>query len=215
MYRYSTTNRYIKGSWWRTESKSQANTRRKRQCLITTTLLNCIDLIEITGLDPVHRWKLLMSIAIERQDVDWIVEHWTVCPQHLTTHENQMAMTCIEALKLYSTSHASSTLYRCDLLSMPIRETLISATWQHLFEWLFEQPIKLFKLFQPIIHRQTIKIDLMREENWFPVLIDICTKNIVSTEHAHLLETIYQQALFKNTPMYEHLRSKWVNQLQS
>ena len=45
-----------------------------------------------------------MSIAIERQDVDWIVEHWTVCLQHLTTHEtDQMAMTCIEALKIYST----------------------------------------------------------------------------------------------------------------
>jgi hypothetical protein len=160
-----------------------------------------------------------MSIAIERQDVDWIVEHWTVCLQHLTTHEtDQMAMTCIEALKLYSTIpmlHQLFTKLRF-IEHASTGDSLISApVWQHLFEWLFEQPIKLFKLFQPIIHRQTIKIDLMREENWFPVLIDICTKNIVSTEHAHLLETIYQQALFKNTPMYEHLRSKWVNQLQS
>ena len=181
-------------------------------------LLNCNSLIEITGLEPVSRWKLLLSVAIERQDVDWIAEHWSVCIHHLDTHEtDQMAMTCIEALKVYSTMQMLQQLFS-KLRSIEHASTgdsLIPApVWQHLFEWLFAQPMKLFKLFQPIVHRQTIKIDLMREENWFPVLIDICTKRSSSKEHAHLLETIYQQALFKNTPMYDHLRSKWMTQLQ-
>jgi hypothetical protein len=181
-------------------------------------LLNCNNLIEITGLEPVSRWKLLLSVAIEREDVDWIVEHWSVCLQHLDIHEtDQMAMTCIEALKVYSTmpmlQQLFSKLRAIEHASMG--DSLIPApVWQNLFEWLFAQPMKLFKLFQPIVHRQTIKIDLMREENWFPVLIDICTKKTFSEELAHLLETIYQQALFKNTPMYDHLRSKWISRLQ-
>lgn len=181
-------------------------------------LLNCNNLIEITGLEPVIRWKLLLSVAIERHDVDWIVEHWSVCIQHLESHEtDQMAMTCIEALKIYCTmpmlQQFFSKLRAIEHASTG--DSLIPApVWQNLFDWLFAQPIKLFKLFQPIVHRQTIKIDLMREENWFPVLIDVCTKRTSSKEHAHLLETIYQQALFKNTPMYDHLRSKWVDQLQ-
>ena len=181
-------------------------------------LLNCNSLIEITGLEPVSRWKLLLSVAIERQDVDWIAEHWSVCIQHLGTHEtDQMAMTCIEALKVYSTMAMLQQLFSKlrAIEHASTGDSLIPApVWQHLFEWLFAQPMKLFKLFQPIVHRQTIKIDLMREENWFPVLIDICTKRTSSKEHAHLLETIYLQALFKNTPMYDHLRSKWVNYLE-
>ena len=181
-------------------------------------LLNCNSLMEITGLEPVSRWKLLLSVAIERQDVDWIVEHWSTCIQHLDLQEtDQMAMTCIEALKVYSTMPMLQQLFT-KLRSIEHASTgdsLIPApVWQNLFEWLFAQPMMLFKLFQPIVHRQTIKIDLMREENWFPVLIDICTKRSSSKEHAHLLETIYQQALFKNTPMYDHLRSKWIDQLQ-
>lgn len=180
-------------------------------------LLNCNELIEITGLEPVSRWKLLLKIAIEREDRDWIVEHWSQCIQHLRTEDtDQMAMACIQALKIYSTMSMLQQLFSKmrSIEHASTGDSLIPApVWQYLFEWLFSRPMKLFKLFEPIIHRKTIKIDLMREENWFPVLIDICTKAIPSTEHAHLLETIYQQALFKKTPMYEHLRSRWINYL--
>ena len=128
--------------------------------------------MEITGLEPVSRWKLLLSVAIERQDVDWIVEHWSTCIQHLDLQEtDQMAMTCIEALKVYSTMPMLQQLFT-KLRSIEHASTgdsLIPApVWQNLFEWLFAQPIKLFKLFQPIVHRQTIKIDLMREEKLVP-----------------------------------------------
>ena len=180
-------------------------------------LLNCNDLIEITGLEPVSRWKLLLKIAIEREDRDWIIEHWSSCLQHLCTEDtDQMAMACIQALQIYSTPSMVQQLFSKmrSIEHASTGDSLIPApVWQHLFEWLFTRPMKLFKLFEPIIHRKTITIDLMREENWFPVLIDICTKNRPSVEHAHLLETIYQQALFKHTPMYDHLRSRWFSHL--
>ena len=182
-----------------------------------TPLLFCRDLIEITGLEPTIRWKLLLQVAIRRDDQDWILKHWDQCLQHLRApHAEDMATTCIEGLKRCTSMVVMPMLQQLFTQLRQIEhastgDSLIPAPiWEQLFEWLHTDSNAIFLLFTPILEEKTIKIDLMREENWFPVLIDVCVKHSLSQRHAQLLEQIYQQALFKNTPMYDHLRSKWI-----
>jgi len=182
-----------------------------------TPLLSCRDLIEITGLEPTVRWKLLLQVAIRRNDQDWILKHWDQCLQHLRApHAEDMAATCIEGLKRCASVVVMPMLQQLFAQLRQIEhastgDSLIPAPiWEQLFEWLHNNNDAIFLLFNPILEEKSIKIDLMREENWFPVLIDVCVKHTLSQRHAQLLEQIYQQALFKSTPMYDHLRSKWL-----
>ncbi len=177
-----------------------------------TPLLGCRNLKEVTGLDPIDQWMLMLNIAIRRRDKKWIERHWTNCLQHLnTTNTEQMATACIDALQLVQKNLMNQTLFAKfrSIEHASSGDSLISAPiWEKFFLWLHRKNL-LHDLFTPLLTTKTLKIDLMREENWFPVLIDVCRKKSLSKKDAILLEEIYQVSLFKNTPMYDHLRSKW------
>ena len=177
-----------------------------------TPLLKCGNLKEVTGLEPTDQWMLMLSIAIRRRDKEWIEQHWKECLQQLnTTNTEQMATTCIDAVHLMHNASMTQALFEKfrSIEHASSGDSLISAPiWEKFFLWLHSKNL-LHNLFAPLLTTTTLKIDLMREENWFPVLIDVCRKKSLSKKDALLLEEIYQVSLFKNTPMYNHLRSKW------
>ena len=60
-------------------------------------LLNCRQLREITGLHPSERWSILLRVAVERNDDDWIAEYWSTCLAHLSPPATDyMALACID-----------------------------------------------------------------------------------------------------------------------
>ena len=182
--------------------------------LCVKPLLGCKQLRDITGLHPSSQWTLLLQIAVEREDVDWVAEHWDTCLSHMDAPQvEDMATACIDAMDIYSTPALQLQLFTKfrGIEHSSKGDSLIPApVWQQFFEWLHKDRNGLFELFEAVLSKKTIKIDLMREENWFPVLIDVCLKRRPSQRHIELLERIYQHALFRRTPMYDHLRSKWL-----
>ena len=177
-------------------------------------LLKCVALKEIMGIEVSTKWMILLKLAIQRKDADWIAEYWTMCiPSIAQSNVADMAMACIEGLHLYSTSARRRQLFS-ELRKIEHESTgdsLVPAVvWHTFFEWLFLQEEWFFEMFKPLLQRKTLRLDLMREENWFPALIDICLTRSATSKHHQLLEDIYQIALFKHTPMYTHLRGKWL-----
>ena len=180
-------------------------------------LLKCSQLRDISGLDPSVRWSILLRVAVTRKDEDWIAEYWDTCLHHLSPPATEdMALACVDALNIYQQSSWNEQLFAKfrEIEHSSTGDSLISTQiWTQFFERLYKMDNALFDLFNRILAKQAIKIDLMREENWFPVLIDLCLTNKCSAKHIELIEQIYHQALFTRTPMYDHLRERWTRHL--
>ena len=159
-----------------------------------------------------ERWSAL-HVAVERNDDDWIAENWSTCLAHLSPPATDyMALACIDALKIYQQPSWNEQLFAKlrEIEHSSTGDSLISAPiWERFFEGLYHKDDVLFRLFERVLSKQAIKIDLMREENWFPVLIDLCLTLKCSLKHIALIEQIYHQSLFRRTPMYDHLRERW------
>jgi hypothetical protein len=176
-------------------------------------LLNCLQLREITGLHPSDRWSILLRVAVERKDDDWIAEYWNTCLMYCSPPATEdIALACIDALDIYQQPTWNEQMFAKlrEIEHSSTGDSLISAPiWERFFERLYHSNDALFRLFERVLSKQAIKIDLMREENWFPVLIDLCLTQKCSMLHIQLIEQIYQQSLFRRTPMYDHLRERW------
>ncbi len=180
-----------------------------------TPIEKCINIQEITGLSDTLRWLVLLKIAIAKRNDDWIVKHWSTCLQHISPpHTEELTNACIEAGKFCASKMMIEQLFfkLRTIEHASTGDSLIPAPiWENLFGWLYKKDDWLFSIFAPILTQRTIKIDLMREENWFPVLIDVCLKKKTTSRHRQLLENLYQRSLFRNTPMYDHLRNQWLD----
>ena len=177
-------------------------------------LESCPNLTEIIGVSAPEKWAILFKIAAQRHDEQWLMDHWEACmltlQQHPTHH--QLINSCIFSMKVILDMTKTTQLF--EILRMIEHDCLgdshiSDSLWYDFFEMMHHSN-RLIPLFANIYKRQNLKINLNREENWFPVLIDLCIKQGLTSVHAELLERIYQECLYRDKPMFHVLRAHWL-----